>query len=269
MVRSPNRHNIDFETCFNFRDLGGYAGLHNRTVRRGRVFRSMTPEYMNEADARRTRDLNIGLVIDFRGDRYETSGPISEPPARRITAAPVFLHDMANLPPDVAALMAAPPEDALPRLLNAYAGAFAEALTAMCAEPGANVLFHCRLGKDRTGVFAALLLKLLRVSDTDVIEDYMLTAQAEPQMKQMLAGLEDPITSREPRVAREPVERRAIECVLQRLESQFGTAYNYFLRLGVASANLDALIESLLEAPSEYADAPDRISLPLAALSHN
>jgi hypothetical protein len=173
------------------------------------------------------------------------------------------------LPPDVAAFMVQPPDEALPRLLSVYGASFADAVTAMSAEPSVNVLFHCRLGKDRTGVFAALLLKLLCVSDADVIEDYMLTAEAEPEMKRFLYATEGAVESREPRVAREPVDRRAIECVLERLKSQFGTAYNYFLHHGVAADRLNALVEGLLEAPSQTKAASQPVALPAAISSHN
>jgi protein-tyrosine phosphatase len=269
MVTSTRQRIIPFDSCLNFRDLGGYAGLHNRNLQWGRIYRSMTPEHMNQSDAERVRALGIDLVIDFRGDRYETSGPVGEVPARRITAGPASLHNLADLPSDLAAFMAQPPDEALPRLLSVYGSAFAEAVTAISLNPDANVLFHCRLGKDRTGVFAALLLKLLRVSDIDVIEDYMQTAEAEPRMKRLLCDIEGPAESREPRVAREPVDRRAIECVLQRLESQYGTAYNYFLRHGVAPASLNALIEGFLEPPFETTEVSQRIALRTTALSRN
>jgi protein-tyrosine phosphatase len=269
MVSSTQERFLPFQSCLNFRDLGGYAGLHNRPVRWGRVFRSMTPEFMTAADAERALALDIGLVIDFRGDRFETSGPLGEPPARRITAGPTFLRNPAELPPDVAAFMTQPPDEALPRLLSVYGPSFAEAVNAMAANLDVNVLFHCRLGKDRTGVFAALLLKLLRVSDTDVIEDYMLTEWAEPQMKRFLNSVEDAGESREPRVAREPVDRRAMECVLERLESQYGTAYNYFLRHGVKHSDLNALIESLLETEPRAGEATRRTPFTAAALSRN
>jgi len=37
------------------------------------------------------------------------------------------------------------------------------------------MIAHCSAGKDRTGVFSAILLTLLRVPRSSVIEDYMLT----------------------------------------------------------------------------------------------
>jgi hypothetical protein len=268
MVTSSNRRFIPFETCFNFRDLGGYTGLHNRKVRWGRVYRSMAPIYMTEADVERARELNIRLVIDLRGASFETSGPIGEPPARRIPVGPNFRRMMEEASPEIQAFLTAPPEDALPRLLTSYAPSFAEAITAMAADLDANMMFHCRLGKDRTGVFAALLLKLLRVSDGDVVEDYMLTAQAEEQMKRLLDSHDDTLGARAPRVAREPVEHGAIESVLERLESQYGTAYNYFLRQGVLPADLNALIENLLE-PAAHSFSSQRSGLPVGTLSQN
>jgi hypothetical protein len=267
MVNKSRSRFIPFEACYNFRDLGGYAGLHNRPVRRGRLFRSMTPQYMTEADVARAAALNIGLVIDLRGDRYGSSGALGESPARRIAIGPSFLRNLAELPPEATALMAAPPEDALPRLLQAYGPSFAEAVSVMSAQLEGATLFHCRLGKDRTGVLAAVLLKLLRVSDADVVEDYMLTGYFEPEMKQLLARHEDVAGSREPRVAREPVSRRAIECVLERLESQYGSAYNYFQRLGVPAAALDSLIEGLLE-PLVQPAAPAEVALPFLTSAH-
>ena len=90
----------------------------------------------------------------------------------------------------------------------------------------------------------------------------MLTGHFEPEMKQVLSRYEDGVESREPRVAREPVSRRAIECVLQRLESQYGTAYNYFLRFGVPAPALNALIEGLLEPQGEGETARPGAALP-------
>lgn len=42
---------------------------------------------------------------------------------------------------------------------------------------GGCTLFHCRAGKDRTGVIAMLLLGLAGVSDEDIVADYAATQQ--------------------------------------------------------------------------------------------
>ena len=40
-----------------------------------------------------------------------------------------------------------------------------------------KVLYFCNAGKDRTGVVTALILKLLDVSENNIIEDYVFTGQ--------------------------------------------------------------------------------------------
>lgn len=41
---------------------------------------------------------------------------------------------------------------------------------------GHAVLFHCTAGKDRTGILAALLLKLCGVCNEDILADYQVSA---------------------------------------------------------------------------------------------
>jgi protein tyrosine/serine phosphatase len=237
------RH-VDFEACFNFRDLGGYAGLDGRAMRWGRLYRSMTPQYMTAADAIQASQLGIELVIDLRGERYASSGPIGEAPAVRVPAGPANAWES---PKDLDEFLSMAPEDALPKVLEIYGTFFANGLRALAEHPDGAALFHCRLGKDRTGVFAALVLKLAGVSDDDIIADYMLTARSEAAMREFLRRAESETPVREGRLMKEPIRRESIENVLQRLVSKYGGAYGYFARYGVDASTLDSVVESLLE----------------------
>ena len=248
-MNGPPDRILRFERCFNFRDLGGYAGLDGRPVRWRRIFRSMTPEYMSDTDAAAAAGLGISLVIDFRGDQYPTSGPMPVEGGTRLSISPAF-GDRSEA--ELERYRQTPPEEALPKLLETYGPQFACALKAMAERPGATTVFHCRLGKDRTGVFAALVLKLLGVSDDDVVQDYMLTEEQEPHSRRLLSEVETAdMAKREPAVAKEPPSRAAIEGVLQRLVSQYGGAYGYFAHLGIPASMLGAFVESALEAPAE------------------
>src|SRR5688572_29973885 len=73
------RH-LSFERCFNFRDIGGYTTEDGRRVKWRRLFRSMTPQWMTPADVAEARDLGIELVVDLRGPRDDSSGPLGEAP---------------------------------------------------------------------------------------------------------------------------------------------------------------------------------------------
>jgi protein tyrosine/serine phosphatase len=147
------------------------------------------------------------------------------------------------------AFLALPPEDALPKVLEIYGTYFANGLRALAEHPGGAVLFHCRLGKDRTGVFSALVLKLAGVSDDDIVEDYMLTQRSESAMREFLQRAEAESPIREGRLQAEPIRRESIENVLQRLMSKYGGAYGYFARYGVDAATMSAAIEGILEPP--------------------
>ena len=116
MSATPERI-LTFERCFNFRDLGGYAGLDGRPVRWRRLFRSMTPQYMSDTDAVAVAGLNVGLVIDLRGERYVSSGPVPIPQGTRLALSPTSVQRTAA---EYERYRAAPPQEALPRLLESH-----------------------------------------------------------------------------------------------------------------------------------------------------
>jgi hypothetical protein len=210
----------------------------------------MTPQYMTDPDAAALGPLDIGLVIDFRGQRFPSSGPVPAEGGTRLALAPAL---QAQQDAAYERYRLLPPEVALPEVLERYATPFAGALTAIAQQPETNVLFHCRLGKDRTGVFAALLLKLLGVSDRDVAADYMLTQVDEPMCRKVLDEFEaDELPDRrEPLVAKSPASRAAIDGVLQRIQSHYGGAREYFLHYGVPESLLDDFVERALEPAAE------------------
>jgi hypothetical protein len=63
-------------------------------VRWGRLYRSMTPQYMTRGDARRAQKLDIGLVIDFEAAATRRPGRS----AKRHGALPWVALHRANQP---------------------------------------------------------------------------------------------------------------------------------------------------------------------------
>jgi protein-tyrosine phosphatase len=222
----PDRQ-IEFERCFNFRDLGGYETADGRHVRWRRLFRSMTPEYMTEADVAFAREqLGLRKVLDLRrpADENMNSGPLGEPPVRRMLIA---LADARSFPE----LKSLPYEQNLARGIELNGAYFVEALSFL-ADDGA-ALFHCHTGKDRTGQMAAVLLKLLGVSDADVIEDYMHSVAGFAAMRAL--GL--PIFPDDaPSIAKTPPEMSWILGLLAALEKHGGA--EVYLRSAGASDDL-------------------------------
>jgi protein-tyrosine phosphatase len=247
--RAEMTRHLSFERCFNFRDIGGYETEDGRRVKWRRLFRSMTPQWMTPADVAQAHELGIELVIDLRGPREENSGPLGESPARRIEVGPQpgAFRDHPAWP----VIKDAAVEDALPLVLDLYAEYFAAAVNEMIRTPG-PVLFHCSLGKDRTGTLAALILQALGVSSKDIVADYMLTETREPMVRALLESTRVGAPPDEgTRFVREPVSALAMQAVLHKVCLVYNDARGYLVANGVDGEALDAWLETLLE------DAPE------------
>jgi protein-tyrosine phosphatase len=176
---------LDLEGPVNFRDLGGYETVDGRTVRRRHLFRSDALFRLTESDAAQVAALGVTTLIDFRTpDELEQHGfggmdhldaEHLHLPTIDTTRRVLDLTDDASteVSEEIAkALVTA--ADAYMMMLDRGSNAYAEALRVV-ATSDAPVVFFCAAGKDRTGVFAALVLGLLGVSDDDIVTDYALT----------------------------------------------------------------------------------------------
>jgi protein-tyrosine phosphatase len=160
----------------NFRDIGGYATGKGRAVRWGRLFRSDSLHHLAPDDGVRLRELGIVTAVDFRADDELDRigiGRLGELDIRHLHLPTVdrVLHTVR--PPDWT-----PPASAAEvylQMMRTGAPAYAEALRALAAPNALPAVYFCMAGKDRTGVFSAVLLGLLGVSDDDIVADYVLT----------------------------------------------------------------------------------------------
>ncbi len=235
---------VPLEGCENFRDIGGYRTQNGSRVRRGVLFRSMTPEFMTERDVAYARDvLGIRFVADLRGTSDRDSGLLGQPPTQR-SAIQYMSTSMREMP----GLHDMPPEQALPLYLDHCGDGIAEAVSFLAgATPGAAV-FHCLTGKDRTGSLAALLLGLFGVADEDIVEDYLLGAPLAEDVMALMAAAGKPLPEDASLHAKSPPAEPSIRAFLARLNQEYGGARAYLEGLGL-SAELDRLVERMVEAP--------------------
>lgn len=172
---------LPLEGGVNFRDLGGYATVDGRQVRRGLLYRSGSMAGLTEKDHDYLRQLDIAVIADFRSTdermREPTRWPEGEEPIRRLERD----YDL-EFGEVVAVLRGTPdPEAARAAFASFYRRLpreFADQYRAMFAEMVAGntpLAFNCSAGKDRTGVAAALILTALGVPRETVTEDYLLS----------------------------------------------------------------------------------------------
>ena len=182
---APDRH-VELEGCCNFRDLGGYPAAGGRRTRWRLLFRADGLSTLSDADLTVVAELRIRNVIDLRTSlEVEARGRFPDHDAIRYHHLP--LTDTLPGAEDVPAW-----DDAgfVARRYASYLDGEAPSVGAvlrLLAEPSnLPAVFHCSVGKDRTGVLAALVLGFLGVPDEVIVEDYTLSARAMMQILERL-----------------------------------------------------------------------------------
>ena len=234
----------------NFRDLGGYRTADGHHVKWGLLFRSGAMNGLTAADYAYLQSLGIKVVCDFRSTSERKAEPSNWPPG----TAPAILADdyliaqsgaipkgdMRGWNPEQArAAMAA----TYPAMLVSFAGQYRRMFGELLAGH-APLAFHCTVGKDRSGVAAALILIALGVPRHTVIADYLLTNRVldkERLLKGQAAGLLNGLPA-PARNALLTADRSYIEAALQALDQHKDGAAGYLRdEMGLSAADIARL----------------------------
>jgi protein-tyrosine phosphatase len=249
---------LDLEGPVNFRDLGGYETVDGRTVRRRHLFRSDALFRLTEADATQVQALGVTTLIDFRTpDELEEHGfgGMDHLDAEHLHLPTIDttrrVLDLTEDADEIArALVTA--ADAYMMMLERGSNAYASALRVVAGSE-APVVFFCAAGKDRTGVFAAIVLGLLGVSDEDIVTDYALTHEVIEKIHILR-------TNAASDAANERVQAYAhligedlrnaypasMQTTIERLRERYGSWEGYASEIGVGPDVLDQLRARLL-----------------------
>lgn len=171
----------------NLRDLGGIKTICGKTVKRGRLYRSAELVGLNEDDLAFLKDNGIKQVIDFR-----TKSEISERPNDNI-ANINFKHidimgekiDPNQINNWFENLSIESVRETMQKIYKDFvtSNGYKEFLDDITKD---ITIFHCAAGKDRTGFAAALVLKILGVSDEDILTDYLKTNEGRKEANKQI-----------------------------------------------------------------------------------
>jgi hypothetical protein len=125
----------------------------------------------------------------------------------------------------------------------------AGALVTLAADDHLPAVFHCAAGKDRTGLLAALVLRIAGVTEDAVVEDYVATSA---NMDRVVARFRRLSYART--VDEEPPEVfQAVGSTMRRfllaLEERHGGARQWAKAAGIDGDALDGLAEALVGRP--------------------
>ena len=134
------------------------------------------------------------------------------------------------------------------RILRTYAANFALALAAIADAPDGVVVFHCAVGKDRTGLVAALILRLAGAPIEEVARDYALTAALRAGAPDRWVDAAPDEAERERRLFMQHTPPEAMQLALEQLEREHGSVEAYLGQAGLDEARIEKLRRRLRRA---------------------
>ena len=179
MLRTRERH-LEWEGCFNVRDLGGLRTAEGGETRWGAVVRSDSPDGLTRAGWSALAAHGIRTIGDLRND--DELVPDRAPRPAELVTVHVPLDDSADT--EFWTYCWDNELDGTPLYYEPFLARKAERCAAAAAavaraEPG-GVLVHCVGGRDRTGLVALLLLALAGVTPDEIAADYDLSNDCLP-----------------------------------------------------------------------------------------
>jgi protein-tyrosine phosphatase len=228
---------LELEGCANFRDVGGLPTANGARVRPRQLFRSNALIAATPADRRRLQELGVATVIDLRSDaEVAWSAEVVAPGAVRHHLP---LADLLSTGDDwerwrdpvyVA--------DRYFDLCCASSASITEIFAVLTDPATYPAVIQCSLGKDRTGVVVALVLRAVGVPIRYIVEEYSRSRFAAFRMVDALhAQLDD-----EHRRALGPYLPALLAAdpftmlhFLGRLDDEYGSVTGYLRHLDIVS----------------------------------
>ncbi len=227
------------QNIINCRDLGGYACPGGVTAP-GRAIRCGIPKDPTENDIRVLKEAGVRTVIDLRGVQEAENMPSF------FADGSIFdYHHITLLEANPSLTSLDLPIWRMYRIsLEEHGSGYAKVLRLIMSldDP---FLFHCFLGKDRTGILSAILLSCAGVSREDILLNYECSfdlfrpfVEREIAMKTGLIWEQD--------ISRLMSARENLDIVIDYLDEKYGGIPGYLHYIGFNNEEIDKIGKKLL-----------------------
>jgi protein-tyrosine phosphatase len=232
-------HGLPWPDCTNVRDLGGQPLHAGGVTTFGVILRGDNVRNLTEVGRRALVDYGVRRVVDLRWQEELDEDSAADMPVEVVHVPLLGLHRPESRYVRFAQIAAEVEDEAafVRRLYGEYLEEFpdriAAAVDAVASAPG-PVLFHCTAGKDRTGIVAALVLRLAGVGIDAIAADYALT-----DVRALLQrGLVDGMSEEEVRARRFLLSapRDGVLALLRDVDDRYGSAACYLEQAGLDPA---------------------------------
>lgn len=248
-MRQDLKRRLDIPGLLNVRELGGYRTSYGRTTKWRRLLRGDGLHRVTHEGIQLLIAEGLTSVIDLRSRKELEEEPnpyldaghtgfYHKPIYDDLAPAMMAMHEAAEDDPLVAFYLTA---------LLERSEAVRDILATIAAAPNGAILFHCTVGKDRTGLVAALLLEIAGVDRETILADYSLTGD-------FIADLVEELLDRT-RQSGGDTERHAqfLACApltmattLEQVDQRHGSVSGYLKDIGLTAGDLSNLRDRLL-----------------------
>lgn len=250
---------IILDGTINTRDLCGTENIDGMKLKEKYFLRTDTLAKLSDRDVLTlVNEFELKTVIDLR-----TYIETQELPDRKIDGVkylhiPVFNEETAGITKESSvdyskAKMVPDMKELYKRIVtDEFSVSQLKKILETVMEEKTAILFHCTVGKDRTGIVAMLILAMLDVSKEKIMEDYLETnytgySATEKQYKEVLekTGNKDFAEKiRQVCIADEDYLNSAISVI----ESEYGSLKNYIIKkLKISEQSIEAFKKNSLE----------------------
>jgi len=241
----------------NFRDLGGLVGFEGKKIKEKMILRAGEPVGLCEADVKELREVyQLAHLIDFRGEKEIDEKPVDTIEGVAYQNIDIMASEMKKQhAPSLEEMINQLESGSSDKFMNqAYVNfvisddakiGYRAFIDSLLHAKGA-LLFHCMAGKDRTGWGAVIILKMLGVSDEDIMIDYLATIEGRKAANEaMITSFREKGLSEEKLdVFKEMMSVKAsfLEAALNTVKEVYGTFDNYLrTALNVTDEEIDQL----------------------------
>jgi protein-tyrosine phosphatase len=232
----------------NLRDVGGYATVDGRAIRRRTIFRADSLHRLTLPAQRELLAYGVRTVLDLRRDREVSRWPNVFAGSPGVRYARVDLAPLGR----VAEISESPLESIYRAILDYRQAEIAQIFQLLSRADSVPVVIHCTAGKDRTGLIVALLLGLAGVDQETIARDYALSSEYlgpsyfdEARERAALANV--------------PWERYRLNLVcpphymrrtLKYLDDRYGGVELYLRTIGLSTRQLFTLRAGIVQSPA-------------------
>ena len=235
---------LQFQGCFNFRDLGGLETGDGRVVRERRFFRSDALHRLTPEDVAAMSELQIATLLDLRSSaeiEAEATGLLRDGGVHHLHSP--LMDDITTDARDYRDL---PMEQLYAQMLGSGGAGLARVFAALAEATTYPAIVHCAAGKDRTGITVALVLRTLGVPDEAIIVDYALTDDCMTEMVAAMRASRGGERSEDVPAHYLRAMPETMQAFLSILDERYGSTENYLRGIGVTTEQLVGVRDQLL-----------------------